>query len=73
MARVLLPLIQDLLDEEMAALVRAYLDIWRIVHFTNRSEETVEYLRRAVHEYTLLRVNPEGPLVKLGILPPQFV
>ena len=52
MARVLLPVIQDLLSTKMVRLIRAYLDIIQLAHYTSHTEQTVEYLRRAVNEYT---------------------
>jgi Plavaka transposase len=68
MARVILPVVQDLLDEKMVALVRAYLDIIQLSQYTSHTEQTVEYLRRAIDEYTELRSNATGPLVERGIL-----
>src|SRR2546423_182864 len=52
MARVLLPVVQDLLSAEMVKLLQAYLDIIQLTHYTSHTEQTVEYLRRAVDEYT---------------------
>lgn len=69
MARVLLPVVQDLLSAEMVQLLRAYLDVIQLAHYTSHTEQTVEYLRRAVDEYTKLRSGPIGPLVQLDILP----
>jgi Plavaka transposase len=70
MARVLLPVISDLLpDKEMVALVRSYLDIVMLSHYTSHTEATVEYLQNAVNEYTKLRSGPNSLLVELGILP----
>src|SRR5947207_12479260 len=59
MARVLLPVVQDLLSAEMVKLLRAYLDIIQLTHYTSHTEQTVEYLRRAVDEYTKLRSDPK--------------
>lgn len=68
MARVILPVIEDLLCPKMVALVRAYLHIIQLSHYSSHTSVTVEYLRRAVNEYTNLRSGTDGPLVELGIL-----
>ena len=69
MAKILLPVIEDLLCDKMVALLRAYLDVIQLAYYTSHTEDTVEYLRRAVNEYTRLRDDPEGPLVQLEIRP----
>jgi hypothetical protein len=68
MARVLLPIIEDLLSPEMTALVRAYLNIIQLSHYTSHTSVTVEYLRRAINEYTKHRSGADGPLVDLDII-----
>jgi Plavaka transposase len=72
MARVLLPVIQDLLSKEMVALVRAYIHIIQLSHYTSHTASTVEYLRRAIAKYTELRSKPNSPLVTLAILPERW-
>ena len=69
MARVLLPVIEDLLCPDMVALLQAYLDIIQLAYYTSHTADMVKYLRRAIDEYTRLWNDPDGPLVRLDILP----
>jgi hypothetical protein len=68
MARVLLPVVADLLSDKMVKLVSAYMHIIHLSSYTSHTEQTITYLRNAVDEYTRLRSSSASPLVELDIL-----
>ena len=67
MARVLLPIIDDLLYDKMVGSLGAYLDVIQLTYYMSHMEETVEYLRTAINKYTRLQNDLGGPLVQLRI------
>src|SRR5436190_8976010 len=72
MARVYLGLMMDLLPKSAIRLVKAYLDVHRLAHYTSHSEDTRIMLKHAVDDYIKLRNDPEGPLVSKQILPTDW-
>jgi len=72
MIKVYLPLIRDMLTEDMARLVRLYLDIDMLAHYISHTDSTVDLLARTIEEFTELRNDPEGPLVANGIVPQDW-
>jgi hypothetical protein len=69
MARIYLGIMRDLLPNQAAKLVRAYLDILRLSHYVSHTDTTLTYLENAVKEYISLRIYPESVLVTNDILP----
>ena len=68
MLRVYLGVVRSLLSEDSTRLVRLYLDIHRLSHYTSHTDSTVRMLEDAVSEFTRLRNDPQGPLRSLGII-----